>query len=186
MEKQSKECEQESNPAFLQSEKFIALKNKVVETLIYITKLIDDNLPQILHAYQVLSGYFDICKRKWNENFNSDMNYVILGFFLCFYGGSFPALITAGTAIHTSGQWCSLKKGVITAYDQFKEACKVLQEDEVIKALDTNKDGKVSLFEIAGGLKKGGKGLIVTVVPLIMKRVDPNVMNEAITSLWAI
>lgn len=186
MEKQDKECEQKSSPTMLQSQKLIAFKNKVVETLIFTAKLVDDNLPQILRAYQVLSGYLDICKTKWNENFNSDMNYVILGFFLCFYGGNFPALITAATAIHQSGQWCSLKKGVITAYDQFKDACGVLQEDEIIKALDTNKDGKVSLFEIAEGLKKGGKGLIVTVMPHILKRVDPNVMNEAITSIWAI
>merc|ERR1719233_2643922 len=186
MEKQDKKSEENSSSASSESQGLITLKSKVMDTLILTVQLVDDHLPQIILAYQVLSGYLDICKKKWNENFNSDMNYVILGFFLCFYGGSFPALITAGTAIHTSGQWCSLKKGVTTAYDQFKEACGVLQEDEIIKALDTNKDGKVSLLEIAEGFKKDEKGLVVTAIPLIMKRVDPNVMNEAITSLWAI
>jgi len=181
-----KECERKSSPAISRSQKFIAFKNTMMETLVFIAKLVDEHLPEILRAYQVISGYIAICIAKWNENFNSDMNHVIFGFFLCFYGGNFPALMTAATAIHQSGQWGSLKKGVMTAYDQFKEACGVLQEDEIVKALDTNKDGKVSLLEIAEGFKKDEKGLVVTAIPLIMKRVDPNVMNEAITSLWAI
>jgi len=55
-----------------------------------------------------------------------------------------------------------------------------------VKALDVNKDGHVSLGEIAAGLKKSGKGLIMSVTPLVLMRVDPNIMNEAITAVWAI
>lgn len=186
MEKQDKKSEENSSSASSESQGLITLKSKVMDTLILTVQLVDDHLPQIIHAYQVLSGYLDICKKKWNKNFNSDMNYVILGFFLSFYGGNFAALITTATAIHQSGQWSSLKKGVIAAYGQFKEAFGVLQEDAIIKALDTNKDGKVSLFEMADALNKDGRGLLVTVLPHIIKRVDPNVMNEAITSIWAI
>jgi len=186
MDKPVKKCEPESIPAKSRSQKFTAVKNTVMETLVFIAKLVDWHLPHIIRAYEVLSEYLAIGIAKWKENFNSDMNHVMLGFFLCFYGGSFPALLTTVTAIYQSGQWGSLKKGVITAYNEFKEACGVLKEDEIVKALDKNKDGQVSFLEIVMGFKKGGKGLVVTVMPLIIQKVDPNVMNEAITSIWTI
>jgi len=179
-------CEKKSASAIIQRPTVMKWRNILIEYVVSMAKLLDNYLPQILRAYSILYEYFDVCIIFWNKNFNANMNHVILGFFICFYGGSFPALIAATTAIVQSGQWNTLKKGVNTAYDQFKEACGVLQEDEIIKALDKNKDGKVSLEEIVTGLNEGGKGLFITVIPLVMERVDPNVMNDAITSIWAI
>jgi len=178
--------DQKSASTIFEMSNVIKLRNNLVEVLVLLANQLDRHLPQILRINNFIYEYFNICKTFWNRNFNANMNCVILGFFMCFYGGSFPALFTTATAILQSGQWNTLKKGVITAYNQFKKACGVIQEDEIIKALDKNEDGKVSLEEIVVGLNKGGKGLLVTVIPLVMERVDPNVMNEAIISIGAI
>jgi len=161
-------------------------KTWAIESLQKVAKVIDNALPQILHVFGELKVYVILFRTKWSEVSNEDINQMVMGFFLCFYGGSFPALIATVTAIQQSGQWPTLKKGLMKVYSQLKEAGQVLQEDEIVKALDINKDGHVSLEEIAVGLKKSGRGLIMSVAPFVMKRVDPSVMNEAITSVWAI
>jgi len=161
-------------------------KDFAIGLLVKVAQVVDDNLPQILHAFGVLKCYINFCMTKWNEISNEDINQVVLGLFFCFYGGSFPALIATVTAIQQSGQWPTLKNGLTKVYYQLAEAWKVLKEDEIVKALDTNADGRVSLEEIALGFKKSGKGLIMSAAPLMMKKVDPCVMNEAITSIWVI
>jgi len=155
-------------------------------SLLAIAKLTDRMLPNILHAYCVGNEYYVKYKALWLSNVPADVNNIILGCFLCLYGGNYPALIATVTAIQQSGQWHVLKKGLIAIYEQVKEASQVLQEDEMVKMLDKNKDGHVSLEEIAAALQEQGKGLIITVMPSVLQKIDPNVMNDAITSVWAI
>jgi len=157
-----------------------------MESLVRVAKLVDTMLPTILHLYSIANEYFVKYKAQWNSVVPPEVNTVILGLCLCLYGGNFPALIATITAIHQSGQGYKLKQAVIDIYEQVKKASKVMEEDEVIKQLDKNADGVVNLEEIAAALQEQGKGLLVTVMPLVMTRVDPHVINDAIASVWAI
>merc|ERR1719184_397641 len=114
-------------------------------------------LPTILHTYAVASEYYVKYKAKWISVVPSEVNIVILGLCLCLYGGNFPALIATTTAIHQSGQGYKLKKALIDIYKEVGKAAKVIEEDEVVKALDTNNDGVVSLEEIAAALQEQGQ-----------------------------
>lgn len=157
-----------------------------MESLVMIAKLVDKMLPNILYGYSQGSQYYVKYKTQWVSKVPEEVNYIILGLFLCLYGGNYPALIATITAIQQSGQWSVLKKGLFEIYHQVKEASKVIQDDQMVKALDKNNDGHVSLEEIAAALQEQGKGLLLTAMPLVMTKVDPNVMNDAITSVWAI
>jgi len=156
------------------------------ESLVAVAKLADKMLPTMIHSYHIGMAYYVKYKAQWDKTVPSEVNYVILGLFLCLFGGNFPALIATATAIQQSGQWHVLKKGLSVIVEQFKEAASVINDSEMIKKLDKNGDGVVSLEEIAEALREEGKGLIMTAMPLVLAKVDPNVMNDAITSIWAI
>lgn len=157
-----------------------------LESLVKVAKLVDTMLPTILHFYSIASEYYVKYKAQWISVVPPEVNTVILGLCLCLYGGNFPALIATITAIHQSGQGFKLKEAMIAIYEQVKKASAVIEEDEVIKQLDKNDDGIVNLEEIAAALQEQGKGLLVTVMPLVMNKVDPHVINDAIASVWAI
>jgi len=157
-----------------------------MESLVKVAKLVDTMLPTILHLYSIANTYYVKYKEQWSSVVPSEVNTVLLGLCLCLYGGNFPALIATVTAIHQTGQGYKLKKAVIDIYEQVMKASKIIEEDEVIKQLDKNDDGKVSLEEIAAALQEQGKGLLMTVMPMVMTRVDPHVINDAIASVWAI
>lgn len=157
-----------------------------MESLVKVAKLVDTMLPTILHLYRIANTYYMKYKEQWISVVPSEVNTVILGLCLCLYGGNFPALIATVTAIHQTGQGNKLKKAVIDIYEQVLKASEIIEEDEVIKQLDKNEDGKVSLEEIAAALQEQGKGLLVTVMPMVMTRVNPHVINDAIGSVWAI
>merc|ERR1719499_277588 len=98
-------------------------------------------LPTILHLYRIANTYYMKYKEQWISVVPSEVNTVILGLCLCLYGGNFPALIATVTAIHQTGQGNKLKKALIDIYKEVRKASKVIEEDEVIKALDKNNDG---------------------------------------------
>jgi len=157
-----------------------------MESLVKIAKLVDKMLPSMIYGYNLGNEQFTKYKALWMQKVPPEINYLLMGGFLCFYGGNFPALIATITAIQQSGQLPVLKKSLLVVFDQAKQACLVIQDEELVKALDENRDGYVSYEEIASGLQKQGRGLIMMAMPLVLKRLDPNVMNEAVTSIWAI
>jgi len=162
------------------------IQDVALVVLVAAARVVDDMLPTIFQLYARATALYRKFMKMWVKNVPPEMNYVLLGLFLCLYGGSFPAVIATATAIQQSGQWGNLVKGIKAIIDQVKEAATVLQEDAMVKALDKDHDGKVSLEEIAMAFQEQGKGLMMTAMPMILTRVDPKVMNNAIVSIWAI
>jgi len=162
------------------------LQDVALVMLVSAARVVDGMLPTLFQLYTRAIKYYWKFIKFWNTNVPTEMDYVLLGLFLCLYGGSFPAVIATATAIQQSGQWGNLKQGIIDIYDQVKEAATILQEDTIVQALDKDHDGKVSLEEIAIAFQEQGRGLMMTAMPMILTRVDPGVMNNAIVSIWAI
>lgn len=156
------------------------------QILVGVASGLDFCLPYVLQYYGIFYKYYIIAKTQWNEYSTPEINDIVFGLFLCFYGGQFPALLAAMIAVRQSGQWPKLQAGFKEIVDQLKKAIEILKDDEVVKMLDTDKDGKVDFSEIAKGFKENGKGLIAEVTPLVLKKVDPTILNESITSVWAI
>merc|ERR1711879_676353 len=163
-----------------------SIMTMVGESAVMVAGAIDNALPTILQYYVLCKEKVELGLMYVDKYSTPEINTGVLGFFLCFYGGQFPALIAATTAVHQSGQWPNLLNGLSLLLEQTKEAFKVLEDDAIVKKLDADNDGKVSLAEIAQGFKDNSRGLIVEAAPLVMKKVDPDVVNEAVTSVWVI
>jgi len=165
-------------------------EKKAVEVLmlclIKFAQVLDFVMPFILHAYNLINKEAAKHKTKLLNNVLQEWACLVFGVFICLFGGRFPVLVAILVAVRQSGQWPELKKDLKAVCDVMEDVVEVIHEDDIVKALDENSDGKVSLEEIAVGLGEEGKGLLVLAFPLIMKRVDPIILNNALCSIWAI
>jgi len=162
------------------------LQDVALVVLVAAARVVDAMLPTLFQLYARATQHYRRFINYWVTNIPTEINYVLLGLFLCLYGGSFPAVIATATAIQQSGQWGNLKLAIFAIIDQVKEAATILQEDKMVQALDKDHDGKVSLEEIAIAFQEQGKGLMMTAMPMILTKVDPVEMNKAIVSIWRV
>uniref|UniRef100_A0A7S4I9Z4 Uncharacterized protein n=1 Tax=Odontella aurita TaxID=265563 RepID=A0A7S4I9Z4_9STRA len=105
-----------------------------------------------------------------------DYAHFLIGVIFCFFGGLYPTLFAAVIAAEHGGRRTLMK----ALNELTEEATKIIEASKKDDDLDEDGDGKKDVDQLAG------KELLARKAKLIMTKMDPEKVNEALSSIYKI
>mmetsp|Transcript_11914 Transcript_11914/g.35520 ORF Transcript_11914/g.35520 Transcript_11914/m.35520 type:complete len:332 (+) Transcript_11914:55-1050(+) len=126
--------------------------------------------------YAAKAGGYCVSAYEFLEPYHpEDLACVVFGFFMCFFGGEFPALITAVEAYRQIGYEPTLKALKVLYADWKKVRAKFAEDDKI----DSDKDGVPDVAALPTNDLLERKAL------LFLRTADPETASEAIQAISA-
>ena len=131
-------------------------------------------LVSIWTAAEIALPYLQQAKAKIKEVWEADLVTAIVGLAMVFFGGDFPYLIAAVSAIRVTGTWGTVSRAVKEIYAEMEH---VFQESKKDDAKDDDGDGIPDVQQLPS------KEVVQRKIILAAKTVDPNKLGLAVTAL---